>query len=182
VGDDVKEYERVFTKNLDEEIKTATILSIAPTPVQEYASLNEDKITSYAEARKLFMDYVEAQRNSGMVPMDVRLLSKRLAALEKGKKGGKSGWKGDGGKGGDKPDGGKPKGGGKPDGGKAKGAGKADGGKTKSGGTTDGGKKGKAGDGGKPARFEGYCGNCGIWSRPKELPKEGHSRINRRRR
>lgn len=149
----IKEHETLFSKIIDEEVKTATMLSTAPSVVQEYASLNEDRIQTYAQARKLVIDYVEAQRDRGVVPMDVDALHKRLALWEKGKGGKKGAWRGQ--QKGGKNIGGEPNGGKKGDG--KKGDGKKGDGKK-------GGKdaKQKGGKDGTPEKFDGYCGGCGL--------------------
>ena len=145
----VKEYEKAFKKPLDEEIRIGVITFLAPDKVEEHLHLHADKYNTYADARKVVEDYVEAhikedeRDDGGTKPMDIDVLEKRLHALEKGK-GGK----------------GKAKGKGKPTKGKGKGK-KGDGkGKFKGKGKSAGG--GVANNGGNGA-IEGYCGSCGKW-------------------
>eukprot|EP00971_Amphidinium_carterae_P341690 6480629-Amphidinium_carterae.1 len=156
---EVREYEKRHQKTLDDDVKLATMLGMAPEAVKRHVYLNESNFSDYATARQLVTDYIEHQtldmrapasnsnnsNNSQPTPMEID-------ALTKGKgKGGKS-------KGKDK--GAKNKG----KGGKSKG--KYDQQQQQ---PQQGAKSGKQGKGSQEGRVEGYCGLCGKWGHTKRV-------------
>ena len=75
----------VFAKVFDEDLKIGVIVDLAPQSVQEHLHLNAGELKTFAQVRRVFLDYVEAAGDRGDLPtpMDV-------SALEwKGGKGGK---------------------------------------------------------------------------------------------
>eukprot|EP00971_Amphidinium_carterae_P011784 232114-Amphidinium_carterae.1 len=71
---EVRDYEKMYKKALDEEIKIGVLAYLAPEKVGEHLFLFADKLQPYADARKVvfeFLDAYQAQTASAAVPMDV---------------------------------------------------------------------------------------------------------------
>eukprot|EP00971_Amphidinium_carterae_P052216 1027963-Amphidinium_carterae.1 len=60
---EVKEYERTFQKPVDEDIRIGVLTHLAPEKVAEHLYLYSDTVRTYADARKVVVDYVEAMRS-----------------------------------------------------------------------------------------------------------------------
>eukprot|EP00971_Amphidinium_carterae_P263176 5221572-Amphidinium_carterae.1 len=56
---EVREYEQRYNKTFDVHVKTATLVHLAPEPVQKHVYLNEGSYRGYATTRRLIMDFVE---------------------------------------------------------------------------------------------------------------------------
>eukprot|EP00971_Amphidinium_carterae_P300384 5968099-Amphidinium_carterae.1 len=76
---EVRDYERVRKEALDEEIKIGGHRYLAPDKVSENLFLFADKLQSYADARKVVFEFVDAHRAqhtaSAAVPLDVDALT-----------------------------------------------------------------------------------------------------------
>eukprot|EP00971_Amphidinium_carterae_P214593 4258426-Amphidinium_carterae.1 len=77
---EVRDYEKVYKKTLDEEIK---IGALAPDKVSEHLFLFAEKLQSYADARKVVFEFLDAQvaaqraqQAAGVVPLDIDGLGK----------------------------------------------------------------------------------------------------------
>eukprot|EP00971_Amphidinium_carterae_P035511 699254-Amphidinium_carterae.1 len=69
----------MYKKNLDEEIRIGVLAYLAPEKVSEHLFLFADKLQTYADARKVVFEFLDAQRAqtaSAVVPMDVDGLTK----------------------------------------------------------------------------------------------------------
>eukprot|EP00971_Amphidinium_carterae_P214592 4258425-Amphidinium_carterae.1 len=76
---EVRDHEKVSKKTLDEEIKIGVLAYLAPDKVSEHLFLFAEKLQSYADARKVVFELLDAQRAqqaAGVVPMDIDGLGK----------------------------------------------------------------------------------------------------------
>ena len=62
---DVRDYETKFAKAPDEDVKIGVILDLAPPSVQQRLHLNANELKTYAQVRRLVLDYVEAEGDQG---------------------------------------------------------------------------------------------------------------------
>eukprot|EP00971_Amphidinium_carterae_P190259 3776181-Amphidinium_carterae.1 len=86
---EVRDYEKMYKKALDEEIKIGVLAYMAPEKVSERLFLFADKLQTYADARKVVFEFLDARRAqhaaSAAVPMDVDALTGKGGKVKDGK-------------------------------------------------------------------------------------------------
>eukprot|EP00971_Amphidinium_carterae_P204269 4053404-Amphidinium_carterae.1 len=74
---EVRDYERVYKRGLDEEIKIGVLACLAPEKVSEHLFLFAGKLQAFADARKVVFEFIDAHgaqhATSAAVPIDVGL-------------------------------------------------------------------------------------------------------------
>eukprot|EP00971_Amphidinium_carterae_P137496 2724944-Amphidinium_carterae.1 len=88
---EARDYEKMCKKALDQEIKIGVLACLAPKKVSEHLFLFADNLQTYADARKVvfeFLDAHKAQHAAGAaVPMDVDALTQKGGKGKDGKGG-----------------------------------------------------------------------------------------------
>eukprot|EP00971_Amphidinium_carterae_P317343 6309250-Amphidinium_carterae.1 len=59
---EVRDYEKMYKKALDGEIKIGVLAYLAPEKVSEHLFLFADKLQTYADARKVVFEFLDAHR------------------------------------------------------------------------------------------------------------------------
>ena len=75
----MRDYEQIFGKTLDEDVKIGVIFALAPSQVQNHCHLNSHILKSYAQISTMLFDYCRSHADTGagdVVPMDLSMLGK----------------------------------------------------------------------------------------------------------